>query len=126
MSNENEMSFRLPEDEIGEIRIADDVVAKIAGIAATEVEGVASTVGNITNELMNKVGMKTLAKGVRVEVEDSVVSVKMALIMEYGYNIPVTCKKVQERVKFSIENMTGLEVAEVKIRIAGIDTTKEA
>ncbi|HOO28452.1 MAG TPA: Asp23/Gls24 family envelope stress response protein [Lachnospiraceae bacterium] len=110
----------------GEVRIADDVVANIAGLAATEIEGVAATAGNITNELMSKVGMKTLPKGVKVELLDDVVSVEMALVMEYGYNIPATCRKVQERVKSSIENMTGLEVSDVNIRIAGIDMTKQS
>ncbi len=116
----------LQEDSFGEVRIADDVVANIAGLAATEIDGVAATAGNITNELMSKVGMKTLSKGVRVELLDNVVSVEMVLIMEYGYNIPATCKKVQERVKSSIENMTGLEVSDVNIRIAGIDMTKQS
>ncbi|MCR5734368.1 MAG: Asp23/Gls24 family envelope stress response protein [Lachnospiraceae bacterium] len=119
-------TYKNVESAEGEIRIADDVVANIAGIAATEVEGVASTVNNITNELMSKVGMRTLSKGVTVEVEDSVVSVRLALIMDYGYNIPVTCKKVQERVKNAIESMTGLEVSDVSIRISGIDTSKQA
>ncbi|MBR2276198.1 MAG: Asp23/Gls24 family envelope stress response protein [Lachnospiraceae bacterium] len=114
---------RTAQDCICEIKIADDVVANIAGIAATEVEGVAGLVGNITNELMSKVGMRTLQKGVNVTVSGSVVSVKLALIMDYGYNIPVTSKKVQERVKNSIESMTGLEVKDVAIRIAGIDTS---
>lgn len=116
----------LQEDVFGEVRIADDVVANIAGLAATEIEGVAATAGNITNELMSKVGMKTLPKGVKVELLDDVVSVEMALVMEYGYNIPATCRKVQERVKSSIENMTGLEVSDVNIRIAGIDMTKQS
>ena len=112
-------------DAFGEVRIADDVVANIAALAAVEVEGVAATVGNITKELMNKVGMKTIGKGVRVEVIDSAVSVEIALIMEYGYNIPTTCKSVQERIKAAIENMTGLEVSDVNIRIAGIDMAKQ-
>jgi len=71
------------------------------------------------------VGRRALSRGVTVEVEDSVVSVSLALIMDYGYNIPVTGKKVKERVKNSIEGMTGLEVADVSIRIAGIDTSKQ-
>ncbi len=112
-------------DAFGEVRIADDVVANIAALAAVEVEGVAATVGNITKELMNKVGMKTIGKGVRVEVIDSAVSVEIALIMEYGYNIPTTCKSVQERIKAAIENMTGLEVSDVNIRIAGINMEKQ-
>lgn len=109
---------------IGSVKIADDVVAMIAGLAATEVEGVAAMAGNITNELMSKVGVKNLKKGVRVEVIDNVVGVDLALMMEYGYNIPAASQKVQDKVKVAIENMTGLEVSEVNIRIAGVNMPK--
>ncbi|HAG69513.1 MAG TPA: Asp23/Gls24 family envelope stress response protein [Lachnospiraceae bacterium] len=118
-------SYKTAADCKGEIRIADDVVASIAGIAALEVDGVASIVGNITNDVISKVGRRALSKGVAVEVEDSVVSVRMALIMDYGFNIPVTSKKVQERVRNSIESMTGLKVSDVSVRIAGIDTSRQ-
>ena len=113
-------------DTIGEIRIADDVVANIAGIAATEVEGVASTVGNITNELMNRVGIRTLNKAIKVQMNEKMCNVSIALIMKYGYHIPSTCKRVQERVRTSIENMTGLTVADVDIRVEGIDMAGQA
>lgn len=112
------------DDSIGSVKIADDVVAMIAGIAATEVEGVAAMAGNVTNELMSRVGVKNLKKGVKVDVLDKVVEVDLALVMEYGYNIPETSQKVQERVKNAIENMTGLEVTDVNIRIAGINMQK--
>lgn len=108
----------------GSVKIADDVVAMIAGLAATEVDGVAAMAGNITNELMSKVGVRNLKKGVRVEVIDNVVGVDLALMMEYGYNIPAASQKVQEKVKVAIENMTGLEVSEVNIRIAGVNMLK--
>ena len=96
---------------IGKVQIADEVVAIIAGLAATEVEGVASMAGNITNELVGKLGMKNLSKGVKVDVLENVVCVNLNLNLEYGYSIPETCKKVQEKVKTAIENMTGLEVS---------------
>lgn len=110
----------LDEGNIGEVQIADEVVAIIAGLAATEVEGVASMAGNVTNELVSKLGKKNLAKGVKVEITPEVVIVDMALNMEYGYNIPKTSEIVQDKVKTAIENMTGLKVAEVNIRIAGV------
>ncbi len=114
-------TYVLQEDEsIGAVKIADDVVAMIAGIAATEVDGVSAMAGNITNELMSKVGMNKLTKGVRVEVREKQVTVDLAVIMEYGYNIPATCQKVQAKAKAAIENMTGLNVVDVNIRIAGI------
>ncbi len=110
----------LDEGNIGEVRIADEVVAIIAGLAATEVEGVSSMAGNITNELVGKLGMKNLAKGVKVQVSPEAVVVDMALNMEYGYNIPKTSEQVQDKVKSAIESMTGLKVAEVNVRIAGV------
>lgn len=118
-------TYVLQEDDgIGTVKIADDVVAMIAGIAATEIEGVNAMAGNITNELMSKVGMNKLTKGVKVEVYENQVKVDLAVIMEYGYNIPATCQKVQTKVKSTIENMTGLDVVDVNIRIAGINMQK--
>lgn len=110
--------------ELGSVRIADDVVAVIAGLAATEVEGISAMAGNITNELMSKVGVKNLAKGVRVEIIGQNVKVAISLIIDYGVNIPATSGKVQERVKSTIENMTGLTVTNVNVRIAGVDMNK--
>lgn len=109
----------------GTVKIADDVVAMIAGIAATEVKGVAAMAGNITHEFMSKVGVKNLKKGVKVDVIGKTVRVDLALIMEYGYNIPTTGQKVQEKVKSAIENMTGLDVSDVNIRIAGVNMQKD-
>ena len=107
------------ENKIGEVRIADEVVAVIAGLAATEVEGVASMAGNMTRELISKLGMRNLSKGVEVEVIDSTVSVKLSLNIQYGYSVPDVSEKVQDRVKTAIENMTGLEVLDVNITIGG-------
>ena len=116
----------LKEDEnIGTVKIADDVVAMIASLATTEVEGVSAMAGNITNELMSKVGMKNLTKGVKVEVIGENVTVDLAVTMEYGYNIPATCQKVQTKVKGAIENMTGLTCTDVNIRIAGVNMKKD-
>lgn len=116
----------LQEDEsIGAVQIADDVVAMIASLATTEVEGVSAMAGNITNELMSKVGMKSLTKGVKVDVLEGNVTVDLAVTMEYGYNIPATCQKVQNKVKAAIENMTGLTCTDVNIRIAGINMKKD-
>ena len=113
------------EENVGVVQIADDVVAMIASLAATEVEGVNAMAGNITNELMSKVGVKKLTKGVRVTVLDGAVKVDLAVTMEYGYNIPATCQAVQQKVKNAIENMTGLTCSDVNIRIAGVNMKKD-
>lgn len=118
---ENQNSYTIQSDEmIGQVQIADEVVAIIAGLAATEVEGVASMAGNITNELVSKLGMKNLSKGIKVSVEDGEVTVDVALNIDYGYSVPKTSRKVQEKVKASVENMTGLTVADVNISIASV------
>lgn len=111
-------------EELGTVKIANDVVAMIAGFAATEVEGVSDMVGNIPIELMGKVGMKKQAKGVKVDILDGNVSVELAVTLEYGYNIPTTCNKVQEKVKGAIETMTGFTVSDVNIRIVGVKMAK--
>ena len=109
----------------GEVKTADEVVTTIAALAATDVEGVASMGGNITNELVSKLGMKNLSKGVKVTVLEGVCTVDLTLNIEFGKNVLDVSKKVQEKVKTSIENMTGLEVADVNIRIAGVDMENE-
>ena len=105
----------------GEIKIADEVVAIIAALTATEVEGVVSMAGNITNELIGKLGMKNLSKGVKVDVLEGIVTVSLALNLKYNYSIVEVSARVQEKVKNAIENMTGLEVADVNIKVAGVE-----
>lgn len=107
--------------KIGEVKIADDVVATIAGLAATEVEGVAALTGNLTKEIVGKLGMKNLSKGVKIELLEKSVSVELSITMKYGYSIPKISAKVQDKVMTAIENMTGLTVSEVNIRIVGVD-----
>ena len=123
---EGRKTHKLYEKEMmGEVRIADEVVAIIAGLAATEVDGVDSMAGNITNELVGKLGMKNLSKGVKVDVTEEHVSVDLSLNIKYGYNIPDVSERVQDRVKSAIENMTGLTVLDVNIRIAGVNINEQ-
>ena len=122
MAKDERNTYTIQNDpNMGEVKIADEVVAIIAELAATEVEGVASMAGNITNELISKLGMKNLSKGVKVDVLEGVVTVALALNMKYDYSIVETSTKVQERVKSAIETMTGLEVADVNIKVAGVE-----
>ena len=123
---EGRNTHKLYEKEMmGEVRIADEVVAIIAGLAATEVDGVDSMAGNITNELVGKLGMKNMSKGVKVDVTEEHVSVDLSLNIKYGYNIPDVSERVQDRVKSAIENMTGLTVLDVNIRIAGVNINEQ-
>ena len=77
--------------------------------------------GNITNELISRLGMKNLSKGVKVDVLEGVVTVSLALNMKYNYSIMDVSAKVQEKVKSAVENMTGLEVADVNVKVAGVE-----
>ena len=126
MSKEEKSTYTIKADEnLGEVKIADDVVSIIAGLVAMEVDGVSSMAGNATRELISKLGMKSLSKGVKVDVLEGIVTVSLALNLKYGYSIKETTAKVQEKVKAAIENMTGLEVADVNIRVAGVDVPEE-
>ena len=109
------------DNKLGEVKIADEVVAVIAGIAATEVEGVDSMAGNSTKDIVGKISGSKIAKsmrGVKVEVNEGKVCVDLSINVSYNYNIPEVSEKVQDRVKSAIENMTGLTVLEVNIKIA--------
>ena len=119
---EDRKGLKIKEDGLGEVQIAEEVITIIAGLAATEVEGVCSMGGNITKELVSRLGMKNLSKGVRVEVtEEGKIEVFVTINIAYGYAIPAVSGNVQEKVKAAIENMTGLEVSGVKVRIADVD-----
>mgnify|MGYP000427698074 FL=1 len=107
-------------NSFGDVVIADEVLAIIAGIAATEVEGVHSMDGGWSGQFISKLGIKDLARGVKVQVREGEVKVDLSLNMEYGYAIPKVSNLVQDKVSASINNMTGLNVSEVNIRISGV------
>ena len=107
-------------DRIGEVKIADEVVAIIAGLAATEVDGVSRLAGSLSNELASRLGKKNPAKGVKVELLPGEVKVDLAIDVLYEYSIPTVTTQVQDKVKQAIETMTGLNVTKVNIRVAGV------
>ena len=126
MAKDERNIYTIQDDSsMGEVKIADEVVGIIAALAATEVEGVASMAGNITNELISRLGMKNLSKGVKVDVLEGVVTVSLALNMKYNYSIMDVSAKVQEKVKSAVENMTGLEVADVNVKVAGVEMERQ-
>ena len=124
MAKEEKLNYVLQKNEFGEVQIADDVIAVIAGMAATEVEGVDSMAGNITNEVVSKLGMKNLSKGVKILINENNVKVFLTLNLKIGCKMTDVCSKVQERVKTMIENMTGLNVSDVDIRVTNIISEK--
>ena len=121
MAQEKNMAERYSEAaDIGTVKIADDVIALISAFAAMEVEGVSGMAGDISMESVSKGGMKRLGKTVKVDVTKEGVEVDLAIDLVYGYSIPETCSKVQNRVSSAIENMTGLKAKDVNVRVAGI------
>lgn len=126
MAKDERNTYTIQNDSnLGEVKIADEVVAIIAALAATEIDGVASMAGNITNEVIGKLGIKNLSKGVKVDVLEGVVTISLALNLKYNYNIMDVTRKVQDKVKSAVENMTGLEVADVNIKVAGVEMEKQ-
>ncbi len=119
--NTDNNTFTLRENaDIGSVKIANDVIATIAGLAALEIDGISAIAGGINNDALAKGGYKKLSKSVKVAFDGNKIKIAMALMMNYGYNIQTTCQKAQTRVKSTVENMTGLEVVDVNIRITGI------
>lgn len=106
--------------EIGSIRIADEVVAVIAGLAATEIKGVAGMSGGLAGGIAEILGRKNLSKGVKVEVGEKEAAIDLFCIVEFGVRIPDIATKIQESVKKAIESMTGLMVVEVNVHIQGV------
>lgn len=105
----------------GVIQIANDVISDIAALAVMEVDGVARLTGNITRELITKLGRKSLSKGIRLNFTENELTVDVSLEVRFGYNIVEVSKNVQERVKSNVSTMTGLNVSNVNVRISGIE-----
>ena len=116
MANEN---IKLDEG-IGSVRIADEVVSIIAGMAATEVDGIAGMSGGLVGGIAEILGKKNLAKGVKVEVGETEAAVDLYIIVKFGVRIPDVALNVQEKVKNAIESMTGLSVVEVNVHVQGV------
>lgn len=108
------------ETSYGQVQIAGDVVAVIAGIAASEVDGVYKLAGNLSNEIASRLGRKNPAKGVKVDLIPGEVRVDLGIIVYYEYKIKKVSEQVQEKVRQAIETMTGLNVTKVNIRVAGV------
>lgn len=111
--------------DLGTIRIANEVVGIIAGLAATEVEGVAGMSGGLAGGIAELLGRKNLSKGVKVEVGEKEAAADLFIITEYGVLIPEVAAKVQENVKRAVESMTGLSVVEVNVHVQGVHFPQE-
>ena len=131
-NNENKEEIVELENEIKTenegIKISDDVVAVIAGVAVSEVQGVADMAGGFAGGISEVFsGKKNMAKGIKVDVTENTAKIDVNIIVEYGSRIPDVAFEIQNRVKKAVENMTGLKVEEVNVHVQGVntDTAKE-
>ena len=118
------------EETIGNIKISNEVVSTIAGIAATEIDGVSCMYSSFVNGFAQKLGAKkNLSKGVKVDMEENNVSIDLYIVVDYGVKIPELAWSIQENVKSNVEAMTGMNVTKVNIHVEGInfetDTAEE-
>ncbi len=111
--------------EYGTVKIANEVVAIIAGLAATEVDGVAGMSGGMTADFTEMLGMKNLSKGVKVEVGEKETAIDIFIVVEFGSKISEVATNVQKNVKETVETMTGLRVVEVNVNVQGVNIPKE-
>lgn len=116
-----EQNSPVNEAEVNGIKIAEDVVATIAGMATAEVKGVSSMNGGIAGMF----GKKNYSRGVKVQVTEKDATIDLFIIVEYGTRIPDIAWEIQNRVKTAVENMTGLRVLEVNIHVQGVNLPKE-
>lgn len=124
--NKNEEVVMTPEEisESNNIKISNDVIAVIAGVAVSEVEGVASMSGGLAGGLTEAIkGKKNLAKGIKVDVTEKSAKIDVNIIVEYGSRIPDVAFEIQNRVKKAVENMTGIKVSEVNVHVQGVNTS---
>ena len=117
---EKDKAMEKKDGSLGSIRIADEVVGIIAGLAATEIDGIAGMSGGLVGGIAEMLGKKNFAKGVKVEVGEREAAVDLYIIVKYGVRIPDVALSVQENVKQAIESMTGLSVVEVNIHVQGV------
>lgn len=114
------------QEDTNTVKIANDVVATIAGIAAADIEGVAGMSGNMVSGLSQMLGKKQLTKGVKVEINDNEVAIDISIVVEYGRKIPEVAGAIQEAVTTAVGDMTGLTVTAVNVHVTGVQFVEEA
>ncbi len=110
---------------LGSVEIAPEVIEVIAGIAASEVEGLSSMRGNFATGVVERFGKKSHSKGVKVELTDNGILIDLFVVLNFGVSIPEVAQKLQTNIRNSIKNMTALEIAEINVHVVGIQMEKE-
>ncbi len=118
---EKDTNILIDEESAGVIKIADDVIASIVGLAVTEVDGVSKLTGGVSRDIIAKLGKNSLAKGVRVLIEGQLIKVDISIVVKFGYNILEVSREIQEKVKSTLLTMTGLECKSVNVRVSNVD-----
>lgn len=124
--NKEEVEVVKNETEVNGIKISEEVVAIIAGMAASEVKGVSSMNGGFVGGISEILGKKNFAKGVKVQVGEKEATIDLYITVEYGCRIPDIAWEIQNKVKTAVENMTGLKVVEVNIHVQGVNLPKDS
>ncbi|MCR4845978.1 MAG: Asp23/Gls24 family envelope stress response protein [Eubacterium sp.] len=118
---EKDTNIVIDEESAGVIKIADDVIASIVGLAVTEVDGVSKLTGGVSRDIIAKLGKNSLANGVRVLIEGQLIKVDISIVVKFGYNILEVSREIQEKVKSTLLTMTGLECKSVNVRVSNVD-----
>lgn len=114
-------ALEMVQDELGKIEIAPEVIEVIAGIAASEIEGVATMRGNFAAGVAERFGRKNHGKGIRVDLSDNQIKIDVYCVLNYGVSIPKVAQKIQDNIRQALLNMTGLETDEVNIHIVNVN-----
>lgn len=112
-------------ENLGSLKVTDDVIAIIAGLATVEVEGVYSMSGGLTGGIAEVLGIKNLSKGIKVETKEDNIYINIYIIAEFGARIPEVAWNIQEKVKKTVERMTGKRVMEANIHVQSVNIPKE-
>ena len=120
MSDQNILEMNQEETGLGKVEIAPEVIEVIAGIAASEVEGVAQMRGNFASGVVEKLGKKNHGKGVKVELAEDGIKVDVYCLMKFGVSIPTVAQSIQDNIRQALLNMTALETKEINIHVVGI------
>lgn len=114
------------DNELGKVEIAPEVIETIAGLAASEIDGVASMRGSFASDVVERFGKVSHTKGVKVDISELEIEIEMFIVVQYGYSIPKIAQKLQTNIRQSLKNMTALEVNQINIHIVGIQMESEA
>lgn len=120
----SENNYNMKQEKNGSITFANDVIATIAGLAATEIEGIAGMSGGIIGGIAEMLGRKNLTKGVKVEIAQDKVKIDLFVVVDYGVEIHKVCAAVQKDVRKAIETMTGLGISEINVNVQGVRIEK--